>query len=280
MDYQQAIRSLAKVYEDSAASLMKRVPPLQIGADSAAPALSDHVREETVRVISGCPCFRPGFTPLSSDHLLAQLQRTITELDLHTRAKAGEAIEALLASIDERVKSQRDLLRPLCQDPNVRKRLKRRLGPARAGLVDLLIETVNPSQLGVKFRAASLGLGNQFEDAEEVDTTEDGLPSVDVNSLLAVPIDPNSRRGNSLQSPVSAPELARAEIVSRASEALLALVESITNRIAGFLRMTSTAITSVLPNHAPGGDDFLTALEQILADQPREQQLSRNRRAA
>jgi hypothetical protein len=263
MDYPQAIRSLAKVYDDSAASLAKRISPLQIGAGSAVQPLSDVVREETARVLSGWPESQPGIAPISFDPLPALLQQTITELDLYTRAKAAEAIGALLARIDERVKLQRDLLRPLCQDLNIRKRLKRRLGPAHAGLVDRLIEALNPSQLRVTLREAGLGVGNRLEDAEEVDSTEGELPAVAENSLFAG----------------SAPELARGEIISRVSEALLGLVENITNRIAGFLRMTSMAIASVLPNEVAGGDDFLTALQQTLEDQPREQ-LSRNRRAA
>jgi hypothetical protein len=293
MDCYEAINGLARFYADTATAVEINPPELCVGAEGAGRPLGRVVRDELVRTIFRWPQWQlllqnaaNGFiqppssagrtsrripTPTRSDDLLRPFAQCVQDLDRFTRARAGEAIDALLARLAEGVQPQREALGAFCRDPAVRARLKEMVGPESADLVDVLHEAADPTQLGAKLRAASLVA------AEAPGAGRDLVPPLDAAAVFPLPVglkfawneevwrdlNADQRSDHTHQSWV--PRI-RDTLVSSLDEALAGMVGAINTCAARNLREECNELSFLLQNEILAGPgDFAAALGQVLA---------------
>jgi hypothetical protein len=300
MDWNNTINTLARFYADTATALENNPPELCVGTEGGGRPLGRVVRDELVRTIFRWPQWQlllqnavNGFlqppaaagrtsrrvtTPTRSDDLLRPFGQCVKDLDHFTRAKAGEAIDGLLARLAAGVLAQREALGPFCRVPALRERLKRVVGPESADLVDVLHEAADPVQLGPKLRAASLGAD---EETALAYGSEQAVPSLDAAAVFPLPVglkfawneevwrelNPDQRSDHTHQSWV--PRI-RDTLISSLDEALFGLVGEINTCAARNLRKECNELTFLLQNEVlAGGHDFVAALVEVLAGEGR-----------
>jgi hypothetical protein len=299
MDWNEAINSLARFYADTATAVENNPPELCVGAEGAGRPLGRVVRDELVRTVFRWPQWQlllqnaaNGFiqppsstartsrrvtTPTRSDDLLRPFGQCVKDLDRFTRSKAGEAIDGLLARLAGGVQAQREALGAFCQDPAVRERLKEWVGPESADLVDVLYEAADPTQLGVKLRASSLGTGEEPASGAGPDI----VPPLDAAVVFPLPLglkfawneevwqhlNADQRSDHTHQSWV--PRI-RDTLISSLDEVLSGMVSEITACAVRNLRKECNELSFLLQNEILAGtDDFVGVLDRALAGEGR-----------
>ncbi len=296
MDWNEAINSLARFYADTATAVENNPPELCVGVEETGRPLGRVVRDELVRTVFRWPQWQlllqnaaNGFiqppssaartsrrvtTPTRSDDLLRPFGQCVKDMDRFTRAKAGEAIDGLLARLAGGVQAQREALGGFCRDAGVRDRLKEWVGPESADLVDVLHEAADPIQLGVKLRASSLGTG---EGLAAEGAGPDVVPPLDAAVVFPLPLglkfawneevwqqlNADQRSDHTHQSWV--PRI-RDTLISSLDEVLSGMVSEITASAVRNLRKECHELSFLLQNEVLAGTgDFVNALDRVLA---------------
>jgi hypothetical protein len=295
MDWQDAINGMARFYADTATAVENNPPELCVGPGAGRP-LGRVVRDELVHTIFRWPHWQlllqnaaNGFiqpppaavrtarrvtTPTRSDDLLRPFGQCVRDLDRFTRARAGEAIDGLLARLAEGVRAQREALGAFCRDPAARGRLKEDVGPESVDLVDVLYEAADPTQLGTRLRGACLGPDG---DPETAAGGEPAVPSLSAAAAFPLPaglkfawneevwreLSADQRSDHTHQSWV--PRI-RDTLIGSLEEALLGLVEEINTSAVRNLRKECNELSFLLQNEILAAPpDFLAALAQVLS---------------
>ncbi len=298
MDWYEVINSLARFYADTAAAVESNPPELCVAVAGGSRPLARVVRDEVVRAIFRWPQWqlllqtsvggylqppaaagrtsRRIITPTRSDDLVRPFEGCVKELDRFTRDKAGESITGLLTRMAEQLRPQREALQAFCQDAALRERVKDKVGPENADLVDVLLEAVDPTHLGARLRDVCLGCDGKPDQSRA--EGEETLPPLSPAAVFPLPVglkfgwneeiwrdlSPDQRSDHTHQSWV--PRI-RDTLISSVEEALLSLVGEINNRAACHLRKECHELSFLVQNEiVAGAHDFLPALVDVLSD--------------
>lgn len=299
MSWHEVINSLARFYADTAAAVENNPPELSVPAGDAALPLATLVRDELVRAMFRWPQWQlllqnsangyiqpPGSafrtsrrvtTPTRSDDLLRPFEQCVKDLDRFTRTRAGEAIDALLQNLAEKVKPLREALGAFCRSQAVRDQLKAKVGPECADLVDVLYEAADPMQLGDKLRRFCLSTGTENDTTAEFDAEVLPIPPLKATASFPLPVglkfgwneeiwrelSPDQRSDHTHQSWV--PRI-RDTLISSVDEALFGLVTELNARAVSNFCKECNELSFLLQNEiVANNQEFITCLTEILA---------------